>query len=133
MAVVGFVLLAILALLLLLLCIPIVGSARFSSDAPGEAYVRWLFYRRQLLGKKQKKRSRAKKKQKKQKEQMPAAPAKKEKRDFAAIIGAAMDFVASLGGGTKMLLPACARLPCAPARRRRGGRRRPRPRLLSAI
>ena len=89
MAVVGFVLLAILALLLLLLCIPIVGSARFSSDAPGEAYVRWLFYRRQLLGKKQKKRSRAKKKQKKQKEQMPAAPAKKEKRDFAAIIGAA--------------------------------------------
>ena len=102
MAVVGFVLLAILALLLLLLCIPIVGSARFSSDAPGEAYVRWLFYRRQLLGKKQKKRSRAKKKQKKQKEQMPAAPAKKEKRDFAAIIGA--DFVASLGGGTKMLL-----------------------------
>ena len=68
MAVVGFVLLAILALLLLLLCIPIVGSARFSSDAPGEAYVRWLFYRRQLLGKKQKKRSRAKKKQKKQKE-----------------------------------------------------------------
>ena len=101
MAVVGFVLLAILALLLLLLCIPIVGSARFSSDAPGEAYVRWLFYRRQLLGKKQKKRSRAKKKQKKQ---MPAAPAKKEKRDFAAIIGAAMDFVASLGGGAKMLL-----------------------------
>ena len=104
MAVVGFVLLAILALLLLLLCIPIVGSARFSSDAPGEAYVRWLLYRRQLLGKKQKKRSRAKKKQKKQKEQMPAAPAKKEKWDFAAIIGAAMDFVASLGGGTKMLL-----------------------------
>lgn len=74
MAVVGFVLLAILALLLLLLCIPIVGSARFSSDAPGEAYVRWLFYRRQLLGKKQKKRSRAKKKQKKQKEQVPARP-----------------------------------------------------------
>lgn len=104
MAVVGFVLLAILALLLLLLCIPIVGSARFSSDAPGEAYVRWLFYRRQLLGKKQKKRSRAKKKQKKQKEQAPAAPAKKEKRDFAAIIGAAMDFIASLGGGAKLLL-----------------------------
>ena len=107
MAVVGFVLLAILALLLLLLCIPIVGSARFSSDAPGEAYVRWLFYRRQLLGQKQKKRPRAKKKQKKQKEQKeqaPAAPAKKEKRDFAAIIGAAMDFIASLGGGAKLLL-----------------------------
>ena len=43
MAVVGFVLLAILALLLLLLCIPLVGSARFGSDAQVEAYVRWLF------------------------------------------------------------------------------------------
>ena len=73
MAVVGFVLLAILALLLLLLCIPIVGSARFGSDAQDEAYVRWLFYRRRLLGRK--KPLRPKKKQEQPQKQAPAAPA----------------------------------------------------------
>ena len=102
MAVVGFVLLAILALLLLLLCIPIVGSARFGSDAQDEAYVRWLFYRRRLLGRK--KPLRPKKKQEQPQKQAPAAPAGREKKDFSAVIGMAIDFAASLGGGAKMLL-----------------------------
>ncbi|MCI8492029.1 DUF2953 domain-containing protein [Anaerotruncus sp.] len=102
MAVVGFVLLAILALLLLLLCIPIVGSARFDSDAPGEAYVQWLFYRRWLLGRK--KPPRPKKKQEQPPKQAPVAPAGKEKKDLSAAIGTAMDFIASLGSGAKMLL-----------------------------
>lgn len=96
MAVVGYIILVLLALVILLLCIPVAVVLIYRTDEQPQAYLRWLFLKFDLQPREPQEPGPAKKAGHK--------PAKRKPMEFTELAGAALDLLSSAKGGTKLLI-----------------------------
>ena len=103
MAVVGWALLLVLAVVLLALCIPVRLAVRYRSGEPAEAWLRWLFLRFDLteLGKHKQAQGQAEGHPRPEKKREKA---QREPLEFSQLLGVILDLLASIRGGAGLLV-----------------------------
>ncbi len=102
MAIVGYVLLGILAAVLLLLCVPVRLILRYRTGKAPVGVLRWLFFQVDLL--KAAERKTADTETRAKKEAKPRPPKEKKPLEFSRMLGVAADLLSSLKGGAGMLV-----------------------------
>lgn len=102
MAIVGYVLLGILAIIFLLLCIPVRLILRYQTGIEPVGQLRWLFFRIDLLKVVQEKTKEPQKQEPKEKK--PAPKKGKKPLAFSHMLGSILDLLASLKGGVGMIV-----------------------------
>ncbi|WP_101908819.1 DUF2953 domain-containing protein [Marasmitruncus massiliensis] len=102
MAIVGYVLLGILAAVLLLLCVPVRLILRYCTGKAPVGVLRWLFFQVDLLKAAERKTADTETRAKKAEKLQP----KKEKKplEFSRTLGIAADLLSSLKGGAGMIV-----------------------------
>lgn len=102
MAIVGYVLLGILAAILLLLCIPVRFILRYCTGKTPVGVLRWLFFQIDLLKAAERKTidvdTRAKE------ETAPRPKKEKKPLEFSRMLGSVADLLSSLKGGAGMII-----------------------------
>ncbi|MEM1484976.1 DUF2953 domain-containing protein [Oscillospiraceae bacterium PP1C4] len=101
MAIAGYALLGLLALVVLLLCIPVAIMLRYRTDEPPQAYLRWLILRFDLYRPNKPEKAKPVPKQETKPEPKPA---KREPMEFSELLGAAVDLLSAAKGGTRLLI-----------------------------